>query len=271
VPHRHPRSARRLAREAVAAVRAWSRGRRHRRRAGTRRDGGRGRRPRRDALAGLCLRRVRPLRLGLGDALPRAEEHGLLDRRRLRRVRHRLRPLRRRGAGRDRSVRRRAADVRRRHDVQGRQGRRDAVVRPRRGLRRRRTGPPRDPVRRDRRRPRRGGRPDRREAGPGARARRRVHGKRRARGPVEAIQRLGGADQAIALAVSPRAFEQAYGSLPCPRRCSTGSAGRSHCGGWGVPTTSPARCGSSPRTRRRTSPARSCPSTAAWTCEMLGA
>ena len=31
--------------------------------------------------------------------------------------------------------------------------------------------------------------------------------------PVEAIQRLGGADQAIALAVSPRAFEQAFASL----------------------------------------------------------
>jgi len=31
--------------------------------------------------------------------------------------------------------------------------------------------------------------------------------------PIEAIQRLGGADQAIAVAVSPRAFEQAYGSL----------------------------------------------------------
>ena len=31
--------------------------------------------------------------------------------------------------------------------------------------------------------------------------------------PIEAIQRLGGANQAIALAVSPRAFEQAYGSL----------------------------------------------------------
>jgi len=31
--------------------------------------------------------------------------------------------------------------------------------------------------------------------------------------PVEAIQRLGGVDQAIALAVSPKAFEQAYGSL----------------------------------------------------------
>jgi alcohol dehydrogenase, propanol-preferring len=31
--------------------------------------------------------------------------------------------------------------------------------------------------------------------------------------PVSAIKALGGADQAIALAVSPRAFEQAYGSL----------------------------------------------------------
>jgi len=31
--------------------------------------------------------------------------------------------------------------------------------------------------------------------------------------PVAAIQRLGGADQAIALAVSPRSFEQAFGSL----------------------------------------------------------
>ena len=31
--------------------------------------------------------------------------------------------------------------------------------------------------------------------------------------PAEAIERLGGADQAIALAVTPRAFEQAYGSL----------------------------------------------------------
>ena len=31
--------------------------------------------------------------------------------------------------------------------------------------------------------------------------------------PVEAIQKLGGADQAVSLAVAPRAFEQAYGSL----------------------------------------------------------
>ena len=33
------------------------------------------------------------------------------------------------------------------------------------------------------------------------------------RNPAEAIQALGGADQAIALAVSPHSFEQAYGSL----------------------------------------------------------
>jgi len=31
--------------------------------------------------------------------------------------------------------------------------------------------------------------------------------------PVAAIQKLGGADQAIALAVSPKAFKQAFGSL----------------------------------------------------------
>jgi alcohol dehydrogenase, propanol-preferring len=31
--------------------------------------------------------------------------------------------------------------------------------------------------------------------------------------PVETIQRLGGADQALAIAASPKAFEQAYGSL----------------------------------------------------------
>jgi propanol-preferring alcohol dehydrogenase len=31
--------------------------------------------------------------------------------------------------------------------------------------------------------------------------------------PIEAIKALGGADQAVALAVSPRAFEQAYGAL----------------------------------------------------------
>ena len=91
LPHRHPRSPRRLARQAVAAVRPGPRGRRDRRGARPRRDRGRARRPRRDAVARLRVRHVRLLRLRLGDALPRAEEHGLLDRRRLRRVRRRLR------------------------------------------------------------------------------------------------------------------------------------------------------------------------------------
>ena len=104
LPHRHPRSPRRLARQAVAAVRAGPRGHRDRPRARGRRDRGGARRPRRDAVARLRVRHVRLLRLGLGDALPRAEEHGLLDRRRVRRVRRRLRPLRRAGAGRHRPV-----------------------------------------------------------------------------------------------------------------------------------------------------------------------
>jgi propanol-preferring alcohol dehydrogenase len=78
--------------------------------------------------------------------------------------------------------------------------------------------------------------------------------------PIEAIQKLGGADQAISLAVSPRAFEQAYRSLRrggklvfsrCRRTttsrsrsskpCSTGS--RSKARSWGHEPTS-ARCSS---------------------------
>ena len=105
------------------------------------------RRARRAAVARLRVRDVRLLRVRLGDALPRAEEHGLLDRRRLRRVRDRVRAVRRQGSRRSRPVRRGAADVRRRHDVQGDQGRRDAVVGPRRGVRRRRPRPHGDPVR----------------------------------------------------------------------------------------------------------------------------
>ena len=111
------------------------------------RDRGGARRPRRDAVARLRVRHLRLLRLRLGDALPRAEEHGLLDRRRLRRVRRRLRPLRRPGAGRHRPVRRGPAHLRRRHDVQGGQGRGHPLVRPRRRVRRRRARPPGDPVR----------------------------------------------------------------------------------------------------------------------------
>ena len=78
--------------------------------------------------------------------------------------------------------------------------------------------------------------------------------------PVEAIQKLGGADQAISLAVSPRAFEQAYRSLrrggsscssrcrrttalrsPSSKPCSTGS--RSKARSWGHEPTS-GRCSS---------------------------
>ena len=114
----------------------------------------------------------------------------------------------------DRPVRRGAADLRRRHDLQGGQGRGDPLLGSGRRVRRRRAGASGDPVRRDRRRPGDRGRPDRRETRAGARARRGVHRSTPAKqDPVEAIKALGGADQAIALAVSPRAFEQAYGSL----------------------------------------------------------
>jgi len=78
--------------------------------------------------------------------------------------------------------------------------------------------------------------------------------------PVEAIQRLGGVDQAIALAVSPRAFEQAYSrcaaagsscSSRCRRTtrsrfrssrpCSTGSRSRARSS---APERTCARCSS---------------------------
>ena len=100
LPHRHPRRPRRVAGQAVAAVHPRPRGRRHRRSHRARRHRGRSRRPRRAAVARLRMRHLRVLRHGLGDALPRAAEHGLLDGRRLRRVREGLRPLRRPGAGR---------------------------------------------------------------------------------------------------------------------------------------------------------------------------
>ena len=91
-------------------------------------------------------------------------EHGLLDRRGIRRVRRRPRPLRRGRARGHGLVRRCAADVRRRYDLQGREGRRDQIIRPRRRVRRRRPRAPRDPVRLHRRRARGRGRSDRREA-----------------------------------------------------------------------------------------------------------
>ena len=125
---------------------------------------------------------LRVLRLRLGDALPRAEEHGLLDRRRLRRVRQGVRPLRRQGARGRRPLD--AAPLTcagvttyKAVKVGGHE-----ADRPRRGLRRRRARPPRDAVRSDRRRARRRRRPRRREAGAREGARRRVHGQRREAG-----------------------------------------------------------------------------------------
>jgi Alcohol dehydrogenase GroES-like domain len=115
-------------------------------------------------------RHLRPLRVRLGDALPAAEEHGLLDRRRLRRVCGRIRPLRRKGARRDRPARRRAGHLRGRNDLQGRESRRDALLRSGRGVRRRRSRPPRHPVCGDRRRARDRRRSRRREAPAGGRA-----------------------------------------------------------------------------------------------------
>jgi alcohol dehydrogenase, propanol-preferring len=117
------------------------------------------------------------------------------------------------GAGGDRPARRRAADVRRRDDVQGGGSRWNAVHRPGCGLRRRRPWPPRDPVRGNRRRARGGGRPARREARARARAGGGVHRNASKEDAAEAIQRLGGADQSHAIAASPKAFQQAFGSL----------------------------------------------------------
>ena len=114
----------------------------------------------------------------------------------------RLRALRRQGARGRRPVRRGAADLRRRDDLQGGQGRGHALVRPRRRLRRRRPRPPGDPVRRDRRRPRRRRRPaSTRSSSSRASSARSSRSTPPKEDPVEAIQRLGGADQAIALAV----------------------------------------------------------------------
>ena len=143
-----------------------------------RRDRGRPRRSRRDPVARLRVRDLRLLRERMGDPLPRAEEHGLLARRVVRRLREGLRPVRGQGAGRRRSDRRRTAHLRGSHDVQGGQGRRHEAVGSRRGLRRRRARPSRDPVRGDRRRARDRRRPLRREARARPRARRGVHGQR---------------------------------------------------------------------------------------------
>ena len=79
-------------------------------------------------------------------------------------------------------------------------------------VRHRRAGTPRDPGCGDRRRAGGSGRLIDKKLEL-ARSSLPSHHQRQERRLIEAIQRLGGADQAIALAVSPKAFEQAYSSL----------------------------------------------------------
>jgi propanol-preferring alcohol dehydrogenase len=131
----------------------------------------------------LRLRHLRLLRLALGDALPRAEEHGLLDRDG--------------GFGEYAIAYARYVKVPEGIDPFDAAPLTCAGVTTYKAVRR-----PGDCRR-----------PDRREAAAREGARRRVHGERRHGGSGRAIQKLGGADQAIALAVSPKAFEQAYSSL----------------------------------------------------------
>ena len=139
LPHRHPRRARRLAGQAEAAVHPGPRGRRHRGASRRGRHGGRGRRPRRHALAGYACGTCDYCVSGW-ETLVRAAEHGLLDRRRLRRVRQGVCTLRRQVPDGIDPVRRGPADVRRRDHLQGGQGRRARPGRPRRDLGHRRPG-----------------------------------------------------------------------------------------------------------------------------------
>ena len=130
----------------------------------------------------------------------------------------RLRAIRREGPGRHRCVRRRAAHLRRRDHLQGGQGRRHPLVRPRRRVRRRWARASRDPVRRDRRRPRDRGRPaSTRSSSSRASWAPSSPSTPPSEDPVEAIKALGGADQAIALAVSPRVIRAGL-RIASPRR-----------------------------------------------------
>ena len=107
---------------------------------------------------GVGLRGLRVLRRRVGDAVREAGQHRLRPGRRLRRVRHGERGLRRAGPRRGGPAGRGRADLRRRDDLQGGQ----AVRRPPGSaggdLRHRRPRPPRAAVRQDQRRHRRRGR-----------------------------------------------------------------------------------------------------------------
>ena len=145
LPHRHPRRARRVAGQAVAAVHPRPRGRRHRSSASARatihglEPGMRVALPWLGYACGDCRycnsgrETLCPHQLNMGYAI----DGGFAE------YARRLRAPRRPRARRRRPRRRRAADLRRRHHLQGGQGLRRALVGPRRRVRRRRPRPPR--------------------------------------------------------------------------------------------------------------------------------
>ena len=214
MPHRHPRRPRRLAGQADAAVHPWARGRRHVERVGAGVTSASGRRPRGDAWLGYACGHCRYCVSGLGDAVREPAQLGLLGERCVRRVRRRRRRTRDAGPRRDLPRGRRPADLRRRDHVQGHQGRARGAGRDGRRLRRRRSRSPGRAVRPYRRRVRRRRGRRRGASSPWPRELGADHVvNARTTDPVRAIQDLGGADVAVALAASPESFEQAYRSL----------------------------------------------------------
>ena len=147
MPHRHPCGPGRVARQAHAALRPWSRGHRHHREARRGSDEPDRRRARLDRLARVRLRRVSILRGRSRDAVREAGQQRLLDRRSVRGVRSRQRDVRRSGTRRRHLDRCCAVELRGGDHLQGPQGRPGQADRAGRSLRHRRPGPSRGPVR----------------------------------------------------------------------------------------------------------------------------
>ena len=238
LPHRHPRRQRRLARATGTAVHPRPRGRRHRRACRRRRHPRPRGRPRRRAVARLGMRRLRGMRVGVGDALPERQVHRLHRQRRLCRLRRGRCGLRRSGAGRHRPARCRTAHLRRCHHLQGGQGLRGPFVGPRRRVRHRRARPPRDAVRTHRRRHGRSRRRRRGEARGGQAPRRRVHDQlehaRRGRGDAgtrwrRLRHRPGGLAARLRAGVrqpAPQRHPRARRSAPATTSCTCPSSRR---------------------------------------------
>ena len=137
-----------------------------------------GRRAGRHPVAARCVRRVRVLRLRLGDAVRAAAQHRLQRGRLPRGLRQGRRGVRREGPRRRGPARRRPVDVCRGHHLQGGEGVGRPSVRARRRVRCRRPRSSGAAVRQDRRRHRGRRRRHRGEVGAGQAARRRPHRQR---------------------------------------------------------------------------------------------